>query len=341
MTNQRSKNPQHNPGTGTGTSAGTSPCPSALNVTVIGLGPMGLALAGTLLDHGHAVTVWNRTPQKADSLVTKGARRAETVAEAVSASPVTVMCLKDYATMYEVFDPAGDAMKGRVLVNLNSGTPKEAHTAVAWATERGLAYLDGAIMVPPPLVGHPESVFLYSGSRAVFDAHRATLASMGDPRYLGTDPGLAVLYNTALLTLMYATVNGFLHATALVGSANVPAVAFADLALNWFMPSVVDSVLSEQAPDLEKGNYPGGAGTLEMNLNALEHITRTCVEQGVHSDQPRLMKEIAERAIAEGYGGQNYLAVYEVFKSAARATGSPPARTPFAPPVTPATPAAR
>ncbi|MEV5684630.1 NAD(P)-binding domain-containing protein [Streptomyces sp. NPDC052164] len=302
MTNQQSASPQHAP------------------VTVIGLGPMGLALAKTLLEHGHPTTVWNRTPEKANSLVTKGVHRAGTVAEAVSASPVTIMCLKDYETMYAVLGSAGSALKGRVMVNLNSGTPNEAHAAVSWATERGIGYLDGAIMVPPPLVGHPESVFLYSGSQDVFDEHRATLASMGDPRYLGSDPSLAVLYNAALLGMMYATMNGFLHATALVGSANVSAVTFADLALNWFMPSVVDSTLTEQAPDLDKSNYPGDVGTMEMNLNALEHITRTCVEQGVHSDQPRLMKTIAEQAISEGYSGKNYLAVFEVFKKATQAS---------------------
>ncbi|MFI8810543.1 MULTISPECIES: NAD(P)-dependent oxidoreductase [unclassified Streptomyces] len=302
MTNQQSASPQHAP------------------VTVIGLGPMGLALAETLLEHGHPTTVWNRTPEKANSLVTKGVHRAGTVAEAVSASPVTIMCLKDYETMYAVLGSAGSALKGRVMVNLNSGTPNEAHAAVSWATERGIGYLDGAIMVPPPLVGHPESVFLYSGSQDVFDEHRATLASMGDPRYLGSDPSLAVLYNAALLGMMYATMNGFLHATALVGSANVSAVTFADLALNWFMPSVVDSTLTEQAPDLDKSNYPGDVGTMEMNLNALEHITRTCVEQGIHSDQPRLMKTIAEQAISEGYSGKNYLAVFEVFKKATQAS---------------------
>ncbi|MEE1792717.1 NAD(P)-binding domain-containing protein [Streptomyces sp. BE308] len=302
MTNQQSASPQHAP------------------VTVIGLGPMGVALAEALLEHGHPTTVWNRTPEKANNLVTKGVHRAGTVAEAVSASPVTIMCLKDYETMYAVLGSAGSALKGRVMVNLNSGTPNEAHAAVSWATERGIGYLDGAIMVPPPLVGRPESVFLYSGSQDVFDEHRATLASMGDPRYLGSDPSLAVLYNAALLGMMYATMNGFLHATALVGSANVSAVTFADLALNWFMPSVVDSTLTEQAPDLDKSNYPGDVGTMEMNLNALEHITRTCVEQGIHSDQPRLMKTIAEQAISEGYSGKNYLAVFEVFKKATQAS---------------------
>ncbi|WP_436800654.1 hypothetical protein [Streptomyces syringium] len=47
---------------------------------------------------------------------------------------------------------------------------------------------------------------------------------------------------------------------------------------------------------------------------ALEHIARTSVERNVSSDQPKLRKELAERAIAEGRGGQNYLAVCELLK---------------------------
>ncbi|MFF5253970.1 NAD(P)-dependent oxidoreductase [Streptomyces leeuwenhoekii] len=288
-------------------------------VTVVGLGPMGEALAETLLAQGHPLTVWNRTPGKADGLVARGAHRAATVADAVSASPLTVMCLKDYDTLYGVFEPAGDALAGRTLVNLNSGTPKEARAAVLWAQERGAEYLDGAIMVPPPLVGHPDSVFLYSGSREVFDKHRAALAALGDPRYLGSDPGLAVLYNTALLDMMYATLNGWLHATALVGSANVSAVEFAELALGWFMPTVLDpGWLLARAPDLDRADYPGDLGTMDMNLNALDHIARTTLEQGIHPDHPRLMKEIAEQAIAVGHGGHSYLSLFEVFKKKAQ-----------------------
>ncbi|MEU7563961.1 NAD(P)-dependent oxidoreductase [Streptomyces eurythermus] len=299
MTTHHSTEPQHKP------------------VTVLGLGPMGRALAETLLKKGHPLTVWNRSPEKADGLVARGARRARTVAEAVTASPLTLVCLTDYDTMHKVLEPAAEALAGRAVVNLNSGTPAEARAAVQWSADRGVDYLDGAVMVPPPMVGQPGAVFLYSGSQAVFEQYSEALTSLGDPRYLGDDPGLAVLYNTALLDMMYATLNGWLHATALVGSANVPAREFAELALGWFMPVVVDyAALAGRAPDLDAGHYPGTLSTLEMNLNALDHITRTSEEQGVHSDHPRLMKEIAERAIAEGHGGESYLAVHELFKKA-------------------------
>ncbi|TDC54308.1 NAD(P)-dependent oxidoreductase [Actinomadura sp. KC345] len=285
-------------------------------VSIVGLGPMGSALAQAYLDKGRSLTVWNRTQGKADVLVSKGARRASTAGEAVAASPVTIVCVNDYPTVYQVFESVSAELRGRVLVNLTSGTPEEARTASAWADERGFGHLDGAIMVPPPLVGRPEAVFLYSGTRDVFDRSRHVLDDLGDPRYLGADPGLAVLFNTAMLEMMYTTVNGFLHAAALVGASGVPAAEFAELALGWFMPTVLDPEgLAEQAPNLDEGVYPGELGTMEMNMNALEHIVRTSSEQGVDTGQPRLLKDLAERAIARGHGSHNYFAVFEVFKA--------------------------
>ena len=53
------------------------------NVAVLGLGIMGRGIADNFLKKGYEVTVWNRSPQKADDLVSRGARRADSVADAV------------------------------------------------------------------------------------------------------------------------------------------------------------------------------------------------------------------------------------------------------------------
>ncbi|WNC17766.1 NAD(P)-binding domain-containing protein [Brevibacillus brevis] len=284
-------------------------------MTVIGLGPMGVALAEAFLAQGHPTTVWNRTPKKGDGLVAKGARRVDTISEAVSASKFVVVCLKDYDAMYAVLDPADEALSGRVLVNHSSGIPEQARNAAIWAAHKGVDYLDGAIMVPPQAVGHPDSVFLYSGPQSLFEAHEKTLLSMGGTRYLGTDPSLAVLYNTALLSLMYSSLQGFLHAAALVGSANVRVTTFAEIAIGWFLPSVVNPYLLMEAPDIDKGNYPGDRGNMVMNMTALDHIFHTSKEQGISSDLPEQLKKLAENAISAGYGDRNFMAVIELLKN--------------------------
>ncbi|WP_432023639.1 hypothetical protein [Streptomyces parvus] len=69
--------------------------------------------------------------------------------------------------------------------------------------------------------------------------------------------------------------------------------------------------------NLDAGHCPGDFGTGKMNLNALEHTALTCEEQGVHAGQPRLMRDIAAQTVADGHGGSNHLAVFEVFRKAA------------------------
>ena len=65
-------------------------------VTVFGLGPMGQALSGALLDANYRTTVWNRTESKADAVRARGAAWAATPAEAVAASDVTLINVVDH-----------------------------------------------------------------------------------------------------------------------------------------------------------------------------------------------------------------------------------------------------
>jgi 3-hydroxyisobutyrate dehydrogenase-like beta-hydroxyacid dehydrogenase len=99
------------------------------HVTVVGLGPMGRALAGALLDAGLTVTVWNRTAARADELLGRGARWAATPGEAVAASAVTLINVVDHDVLDGLLEAAGSAVDGRVIVGLTSDTPHRARRA--------------------------------------------------------------------------------------------------------------------------------------------------------------------------------------------------------------------
>ena len=66
-------------------------------ISVIGLGAMGSALAQALVKAGHSVTVWNRSRAKIAPLEALGAKGAESVSEAVKASPLVVVSIGNYA----------------------------------------------------------------------------------------------------------------------------------------------------------------------------------------------------------------------------------------------------
>lgn len=282
-------------------------------VTVIGLGSMGSALAAVLLGRGHETTVWNRSADKARPLVDRGARPAATPEEAIEASPLIIACVLDIEVLRAVLDPVAGSLAGRVLVNLSSGSPEQAGEAAAWARSHGADYLDGAIMTTPPGVGSPETMFLYSGSGTAFEAHRPTLGSLGDPLYLGGDPGLASLYDAALLGLMWSTMTGWLHGTALVGAEKTPATAFTPVAIRWL--TAVSGFLSTYAPQVDAGRYPGDDATIDVQLATIDHLIHAAAARGIDNALPELLKSAMERAKAAGHGSGSYAGVIEVLKN--------------------------
>ncbi|MEU5400700.1 NAD(P)-binding domain-containing protein [Streptomyces sp. NPDC005963] len=269
-------------------------------VSVIGLGQLGTRLAQAFLGAGHVTTVWNRSAAKADALVAQGAVRADTVEAALAASPLVVVCLPDYATVEDLLGPVADGLRGRVLVNLTSGTPQDAAAMADRAAAHGAGYLDGAAMSGTRLVGRPEALFVFSGSRDAFGTQQEVLASLGNAVYLGTSPTLAPVYDTALFGLVWGALAGFYHSVALVGAADVDPTAFAAVAQG-HMPFVT-SLMVEHARQIEDGGFPDDDGTVEVHRAAMEHLVHTSRAQGIGTDVPDLFQSLLKRAVAGGHG---------------------------------------
>lgn len=273
-------------------------------VTVIGLGLMGSALARAFLDAGHPTTVWNRSSEKAEALTTRGATRAASVADAISASPLVVACVLDDGVLHELLDSAAGAFDGRVLVNLTSGTPEQSRGRAAWAAARGIDYVDGKILAVPSMIGRPEAFLLYSGSSAAFAAHEATLARLGQPMYLGEDAGMASLHDIALLSLMYATITGFLHAAAVMRAEGIDVEAFMPYVTG--MLANMPEFLADIDVDVTAGMDGGTEATLDMQVVYLDHIIDVSRRRDVDPTLPIYVEGLIKRAIAAGHGSDSF-----------------------------------
>ena len=286
--------------------------PQGTGVTVLGLGAMGSALATTLLDAGHAVTVWNRTPARAADVSARGAEAASTVREAVTANHLIIACLFDHASVHETLDPVVAEMRGRTLVNLTTTTPNEARELAAWAAEHGVDYLDGAIMATPPMIGAPEASILYSGTREVFDAVRPVLGRWATSTYDGEDPGLASLFDLALLSGMYTMFAGFLHGAAMAGSAGMSATDFAARATPFL--SAMTFGFADDARVIDGGDYTV-AGQQSLDFSDLSHIVRASEEQGVEPAPVAAVQELISKQIAQGHGAEAFARIYESLRA--------------------------
>ncbi|GAA3929576.1 NAD(P)-dependent oxidoreductase [Actinomadura viridis] len=289
-------------------------------VTVIGLGPMGATMAETFLANGHPTTVWNRTAAKAEPLVAKGATHAPTPADALAAAELVVISQIDYRAMYDSLGPATDALKGRVLVNLSSGSPAELRAAGEWAAAHGADLVTGGIMVPPPGIGKPGSYVFYSGPEDVLGRHRDALQVLGDISHVGEDHGLAMLYYQAQLFIFWSTLTSYMHATALLGTAGVSAGEFRPFAAQTVRELAEDGpmgFLKILTEEMEARTYPGELNSLRMQAVGMDHVVEASCDAGIDTALPSALRDLFARGVAEGYGDDGLGSVFEVIRKPA------------------------
>ncbi|MFE5618916.1 NAD(P)-dependent oxidoreductase [Streptomyces sp. NPDC056470] len=295
---------------GRGTSMSTSAV-NTLSVTVIGLGPMGRAMAGAYLDAGYRVTVWNRTAGRADDLVARGAVRAATVEEALTANRVVVLSLTDYAAMYAILEPAASALEGRVLVNLSSDTPDRAREGAAWAARHGARHLTGGVQTPPSGIGSTEFDTYYSGPRDLFDEYEATLKVITGTDYRGEDPGLAALYYQLQMDLFWNALTAWLHTVALAEAHGISASEIKPYAAETL--GGMSQFLDFYTPRIEAGQHDGDVERISMAVASLDHVVHTTRAAGVDPALPGATLEAFRRAAAEGYGEDSLTRLIAMF----------------------------
>jgi 3-hydroxyisobutyrate dehydrogenase len=152
-------------------------------VGFVGLGTMGASMAANLLAASGQLTVWNRTPARADDLVRQGARVAGSAAEVAASSDVVVICVSDTPDVEAViFGPAGLAeglRPGNLVVDCSTISPTETREF-----GRRLAGIDVG-MVDAPVSGGSEGARLgtltifVGGSDADVERAMPVLKAMG------------------------------------------------------------------------------------------------------------------------------------------------------------------
>ena len=283
-------------------------------VGVLGLGPMGAALARSFATSEVPTTVWNRSAERARPLAEAGAQVAGTPQALAEAVDLLVVCVLDHTAVRDVLETVDDdALRRVTVVNLSSSGPAEARDTAAWARRRGLRYLSGAIMVPTAVIGTPDAQVLYSGSEEVFDSAVETLRVVAPvTEHVGTDAGLASLLDTSMLEVFFAALTSFVHATALVGSGGVTPERFLPYATR--VVGLLPATFEGLAADVTAGRYPGTDDRLAMELAALEHMVEATRAAGLDDRLPRLLHDVVADAVRAGHGDDGFSRVVEVLR---------------------------
>lgn len=137
-------------------------------VGVIGLGLMGTAIVERLLEHGYRVSVWNRSPEKADSLLRLGAVWSDN--PLLDCGRVIVSLYSSDVVAQVVAQKAAGLHVGQIIIDTTTGEPADAETLSRTLSQRGVKYLDSPISGSSEQTRRGEATVMVGGELADVDA---------------------------------------------------------------------------------------------------------------------------------------------------------------------------
>lgn len=279
------------------------------SVAICGLGTMGIGMAGRLLAASYPLTVYNRTPEKADALVKAGARAASSPREAAANADVIIGMVADDNASREVWlgerGALAGARRGSLLIESSTLTVTWIHELARAAAEHGCEFVDAPVTGSKSQAEAGELLFLAGGAESAVERARPALSAMGR--------GVVHVGKTgsgALLKL----VNNFLCAvqTASMGEA-----------LAWMEAAHLDvdkavKVLGEGAPgspilrrtaDRLKLEDFTPAFSLRLMIKDLMYAIKEGSHNGIQLQTAAAALSRFREAEQEGFGGQDFAAV--------------------------------
>lgn len=284
------------------------------HIAVFGAGRMGTALATAFLSRGHRVAVWNRTHSRCAPLASLGARIAGSPAEAVEGAALVIGNVIDYAATDEVVRGEGvaRALRDAVLLQLASGTPRQARELAAWAAEHEVRYLDGVIWSTPELVGQPACTIAVAGPGELLAQHEATLTALGGaPRHVGASIGHANALDQGLQATLWGATLGVLQAAAICDAEGFALDVFAPAQDELF--PMTQELLRGLLERIRERRFEADASTAatiastEAGFGALRAISE---EHGLDAGLPETLQRLSERARGRGHAQSDVSALY-------------------------------
>jgi 3-hydroxyisobutyrate dehydrogenase len=194
----------------------------------IGTGLMGKPMAGRLLQAGYPLSVYNRTPSKAESLRQAGARLVSSPAEALQDAVGVVLMLTDAGAIHDVLFKRDvlALLAERTVIQMGTIAPQESLRIGDRVQNAGGEYLEAPVLGSVTPAGSGELIVMVGGSREQFDRWHPLLSCFGpDPVFVGP-VGQAAALKLALNQMIASLVAAFSLSLGMVLRHDVAADTF-------------------------------------------------------------------------------------------------------------------
>lgn len=284
-------------------------------VGFVGVGAMGSRMVGRLLDHGHRVVAWARTPARLADLAERGLELADSPRAVAERTDVVLGCLLDDEAITRVY-LGGDGL----LAAARPGHLFVEHGTFSAALARRLAEraaLAGASFVDAPVTGGPEgaaagTLVAMAGGDPVALADRAELfaAYLASIRVVGpAGAGVALKLVNQLLVAVHMTAAA--EAAVLLERSGIALDdAYAVLTAGW----AGSTMLERELPRAMRGDFGESAATIGGLAPVLDLVARALDDAGVASVLLPPVRARFGEAVAGGLGGADPAALVTLYR---------------------------
>ena len=159
-------------------------------IAYLGIGVMGRGMGGNLLAAGYPVTVWNRTPERCEPLVAKGAKQAGSPSEAVADVDVVMYCLSDDAAVEDLVFGAGDLISGvkagQIAIDMTTIHPDTTRKEAAAFADKGVRFLEAPVFGSKNEAANGGLWIVVGGEKALYEEVKPILEVLSETtHYMG------------------------------------------------------------------------------------------------------------------------------------------------------------
>ena len=233
---------------------------ASANIGFIGLGLMGRPMALNLLKAGHKLTVWNRTPSRAEELVAAGATLGKTPRQVAEGSEILITIVSDPPALESVLwgspeqkDGALEGLKsGSIYIDSSTISPSLVQKIAGACQRRGVRFLDAPVTGGDWGAREGNLVFMIGGDRATLQDAEPILGIMGKKWFHLGPNGAGQTVKLAMNAILALEVGAMAEALALVTRAGLKGEQLVEV----MQASMARSgVLDVKSPLMLKGDY--------------------------------------------------------------------------------------
>jgi 3-hydroxyisobutyrate dehydrogenase-like beta-hydroxyacid dehydrogenase len=263
----------------------------------IGLGSMGAAMAGRLVDAGHDVLVWNRSKDAVAELVAKGAREAQTPEEALGADISFSMLANDAAVEAVLSAEAIPAAAGRIHVVTASISPALADRLATAFEAAGVVYLSAPVLGRPEVAAAGQLNILAAGPSAVIDTVEPFFLAMGKRVWrLGETPSVANAVKASVNYNIIHALQAIGESVAMTERLGVDPELFTELLSSTLFGGIVYTGYGKL---IATQNYKPAAFTAALGAKDLGLAEQVAIATGVTPATMPALKHVFEVVLAD------------------------------------------